>query len=190
MAGPSVFLSSGDGHFRELLELHQACQGPLLGSRGKVGFLSRCCSGKGPHLSLRGDGDLFFSSCSRKCGVPLELRRGPQGPTCVTSGKPVSMRVVKPLGIPLLLVLCLRSSSGAEVRTSVLGASVRNSAHGKSHEEGGFGIREGGIESQDTPCSRGSTPKTRVCLLYYFMLSTTPLTLWWAVPHHLSRRNI
>ena len=25
------------------------------GSRGKVGFLSRCCSTKGPHLGLRGD---------------------------------------------------------------------------------------------------------------------------------------
>ena len=42
------------------------------------------------------------------------------------------------------------------------GASVRNSAHGKGHEEGGFGIRKGGIEPQETPCSRASTPKTRV----------------------------
>ena len=41
----------------------------------------------------------------------------------------------------------------------LLGASVRNSAHGKGHEEGGFGIRKGGIEPQETPCSRASTPK-------------------------------
>ena len=30
------------------------------------------------------------------------------------------------------------------------GASVRNSAHGKGHEEGGFGICKGGIEPQET----------------------------------------
>ena len=36
---------------------------------------------------------------------------------------------------------------------SLLGASARNSAHGKGHEEGGFGIRKGGIEPQETPCS-------------------------------------
>ena len=47
----------------------------------------------------------------------------------------------------------------------VPGASVRNSAHRKGHEEGGFGIRKGGIEPQETPCSQASTPKTRVCLL-------------------------
>ena len=65
------------------------------------------------------------------------------------------------------------------------GASVRNSARGKGHEEGGFGICKGRIEPQETSCSRASTPKTRVCLLYCFMLSPTPLTLRGAVPHHL-----
>ena len=35
----------------------------------------------------------------------------------------------------------------------VPGASVKNSAHGKGHEEGGFGILKGGIEPQETPCS-------------------------------------
>ena len=44
------------------------------------------------------------------------------------------------------------------------GASVRNSAHGKRREEGGFGIHKGGIEPQKTPGSRASTPKTRVYL--------------------------
>ena len=34
------------------------------------------------------------------------------------------------------------------------GASVRNSACGKGHEEGGFLICKGGIEPQETPCSR------------------------------------
>ena len=69
------------------------------------------------------------------------------------------------------------------------GASMRNSAHGKGHEEGGFGIRKGRIEPQETPCSRASTPKTRVCLLYCFMLSPLPLTLWGAAQHHLSQRS-
>ena len=39
----------------------------------------------------------FFSSCSSKLGVPLELRCGPQGPDCVASVKPVSIRVVRGL---------------------------------------------------------------------------------------------
>ena len=69
------------------------------------------------------------------------------------------------------------------------GASMRNSAHGKGHEEGGFGIRKGSIEPQETPCCRASTPKTRVCLLYCFMLSPTPLTLQGAVPHLSQRRS-
>ena len=67
-------------------------------------------------------------------------------------------------------------------RVKVPGARVRNSAHGKGHEEGGFGICKGGIEPQETPCSRASTPKTRVCPLYCFMLSPTPLTLWGGSP--------
>ena len=39
----------------------------------------------------------FFSSCTRKLEVPLELRCGPQGPDCVASVKPVSIRVVRGL---------------------------------------------------------------------------------------------
>ena len=69
------------------------------------------------------------------------------------------------------------------------GASVRNSACDKGHEEGGLGVCKGRIEPQETSCSRASTPKTRVCLLYCFMLSPTPLTLQGAIPHHLSRRR-
>ena len=66
------------------------------------------------------------------------------------------------------------------------GASMRNPARGKGHEEGGFGIGKGGIKPQETPCSRASTPKTRVCS----MLSPTPLTLLGTLPHHhFSRRR-
>ena len=72
------------------------------------------------------------------------------------------------------------------ILSTMPGASVRNSAHGKGHEEGGFCIGKGGIEPQETPCSRASTPQTRVC----FMLSPTPLTLQGALPHHhFSRRR-
>ena len=57
------------------------------------------------------------------------------------------------------------------------GASVRNSAHGKGHEEGGFGIRKGGIEPQETSCSRASTPQTRVpTLLFYAFTYTSDFT--------------
>ena len=66
----------------------------------------------------------------------------------------------------------------------MLGASVRNFAHGKGHEKGGFGRHKGEIEPQETPCSQASTPKTRVYLLNCFMLSPTPLTLRGALPHH------
>ena len=36
LARPSVFLSSGDGYFGQLLELLQRCEGPFRGSREKV----------------------------------------------------------------------------------------------------------------------------------------------------------
>ena len=67
--------------------------------------------------------------------------RGPQGPSRVASGKAnfhASCEV--PLGIPLQSVLGPRSSSGAEAGTLVSGATLMSSAHGKGHEEGGFGI--------------------------------------------------
>ena len=66
--------------------------------------------------------------------------------------------------------------------TLMPGASVRNSTHGKGHEEGGFGIRNGVIKPPETPCSRASIPETRVYLLYCFMLSPIPLALRGADP--------
>ena len=48
-----MFLSSEERYVGELPELHQGFQGPLRGSRGKVGFLSRRHSGKEPHLTLK-----------------------------------------------------------------------------------------------------------------------------------------
>ena len=65
------------------------------------------------------------------------------------------------------------------------GASVRNSARGKGHEEGGSAYAKAGLSLRSPPGnSRASTPQTIVCLLYCFVLSPTPLTLQGAVPHH------
>ena len=129
----------------------------------------------------------FFSSCGRKLGVPLELQQEPQGPSRVASGKSsLHWSCEGPLGIALQSVPDPWSSSGSEAGTSVLAASMRNSTHGKGHDEGGFGIDKGRIEPQETPYSQASTLKATVCLLYCFLLSPTPLTLQEALTHHLS----
>ena len=48
----------------------------------------------------------------------------------------------------------------------VPGASVRNSARGKGHKEGGSAYAKVGSSLRSAPGnSRASTPKTRVCLL-------------------------
>ena len=47
---------------------------------------------------------------------------------------------------------------------------MRNSAHGKGHEEGGSALRKGEIEPQETPCFRASTPQTRVPTLLFYAL--------------------
>ena len=72
----------------------------------------------------------------------------------------------------------------------MLGAGVRHSTHDKGHEEGGSTYAKAG-SSLRSPAgnSRASTPITRACLLYYFVLSPTPLTLRGAVPHHLFWRR-
>ena len=58
------------------------------------------------------------------------------------------------------------------------GASMRNSAHGKGHEEGGFGIRKGGIQPQETPCSLSIYPQNQSLptLLLYALTYTSDFT--------------
>jgi len=64
--------------------------------------------------------------------------------------------------LPSQLTMCF---SGREDRY-VLGASVRHSARGKGHEEGGSAYAKAGSSLRSPPGnSRASTPKTRVCLL-------------------------
>ena len=72
----------------------------------------------------------------------------------------------------------------------MLGAGMRTSTRGKGHEEGGSTYAKAGSSFRSPPGNaQASTPKTRVCLLDYFVLSPTPLTLRGAVPHHLFRRR-
>ena len=55
---------------------------------------------------------------------------------------------------------------------------MRNSARGKGHEEGGSAYTKAGSSLRSPPGNpRASTPITRACLLYYFVLSPTPLTM-------------
>ena len=65
----------------------------------------------------------------------------------------------------------------------LLGAGVRHSAHGKGHEEGGLTYAKAGLSLRSPPGNpQVSTPITRACLPYYFVLSPTPLTLWGLSP--------
>ena len=60
----------------------------------------------------------------------------------------------------------------------------------QGHEEGGSTYAKAGSSLRSPPGNPpASTPITRACLLYYFVLSPTPLTLQGAVPHHLFRRR-
>jgi len=71
------------------------------------------------------------------------------------------------------------------------GASVRNSTHGKGHEEGGSTYAKAGSSLRSPRGnSRASTPITRACLLYYFVLSPKPLTLRGAAPTTSFREGI
>ena len=82
----SVILSSGDQSVGELLELHNGFRLPFRVSRVNAGFVSRHCSGKGLHLTLRGEsrgfprglaGSLaFLSNCDGNLKVPLLLPQG------------------------------------------------------------------------------------------------------------------
>ena len=67
---------------------------------------------------------------------------------------------------------------------------MRHSTRDKGHEEGGSAYAKAGSSLRSPPGnSRASTPKTRVCLLYCFVLSPTPLTLQRVVPHYLSLKR-
>ena len=98
----------------------------------------------------------------------------------------VSLEAQTVKNLPIMQEIHLQSLS----QEDLLGAGMRHSAHGKGHEEGGSTYAQAGSGLRSPPGNpRASTPITRACLLYYFVLSPTPLTLWGAVPHHLFRRR-
>ena len=112
-------------------------------------------------------------------------------PSFPASQTPGSGLVCPKTRLPLAsgtLPCCLFSSSSPI--SSLPGASVRSFTCGKGHEEGGSAYAKEGSSLRSPPGnSRASTPKTRVCPLYCFVLSPTPLTLRGAVPHHLSLKK-
>ena len=61
------------------------------------------------------------------------------------------------------------------------GSQREELAHGKGHEEGGFGICKGGVEPQETPCSRASSPPNQglPTLLSYALTYTYHFTGGW-----------
>ena len=120
--GLSVFLSNKDGDIGELLELRHCCQGHFRGSGGKLVFLSRSLSGKGPQLVLRGE------SPSSSRGVAGFLS-GYEGdfwdPLVGPQGSPVSTRAPRGPSRFLCNRCRPRSSCGVEVGIS----GFRSRAH-------------------------------------------------------------
>ena len=88
-----MFLSSGDGDVVKLLELPQGCQGPFRGSRRKVGILSRCHSGKGPHLALRGESPGFSQVATANVGFLSSYDEEVRDPLMWPQECPAFMRV-------------------------------------------------------------------------------------------------
>ena len=90
------------------------------------------------------------------------------------------------------LYICLSLSDLLHSLWQSLGVGGKSEAlrPWQSHEEGGSTYTKAGSSLRSPPGNpRASTPITRACLLYYFVLSPTPLTLQAAVPHHLFRRR-
>ena len=97
LEGPLVFLSCGDTYVGELLELPQGCQGIFRGSRVKVGFLSRCLSGKGPHLAGSQESPGFSQVGAGNLGFLLSYDGDLRDPLVWSHESPVSMQVSRGL---------------------------------------------------------------------------------------------
>ena len=92
-----MFLSSGDGYVGELLELPKGCQVPVRGSRGNVGFFSRLCSRKGPHLTLWGESPGFSRVVAGKLGFLSSCDGDLRDPLVLPQESQVSIRVERVL---------------------------------------------------------------------------------------------
>ena len=107
------------------------------------------------------------------------------------NGNPLQYSCLEnPHGWRSLVGYSLQDHKESDMIEQLLEASVRHSARGKGHEEGGSTYAKAGSSPRSPPGNpRASTLIARACLLYYFVLSPTPLTLWGAVPHHLSMKK-
>ena len=126
---------------------------------------------------------IFFWSISHRSHVSVSM-------SLLSSSK----NIAKTVAIMKVIYDYYRRSRKRSKKTNLyvimLGARVRYSAHDKGHEEGGSTYAKAGSSLRSPPRTpRASTPITRACLLYYFVLSPTSLTLRGAVPHHLFRRR-
>ena len=93
-------------------------QDPFEAQEGRWDF-SRDTQWRRASSRVKGIISWFFSSCARKLGFPLLFQLGPQGPTCVASGKSsVHASCEGLLLVPLQSVPGPRSSSAAEAETS------------------------------------------------------------------------
>ena len=79
------------------LGLHPGCHGTFRGSRRKVGFLSRHHSGKGLHLTLRGESPGFSVVVARNLGFLSSYNGYLRDPLVLPQESPVSMQVAKGL---------------------------------------------------------------------------------------------
>ena len=95
--------SSCHGDLREPLILVLGSQDSFGVVRGLSGFLSRHCSGKGI-IWIEGRITWYFSSCSGKLGVPLELRRVLRDCSCCLREARSLFELQGAVGIPLELV--------------------------------------------------------------------------------------
>ena len=125
-----MFLLSGDVYIGEFLELHQGCQGTFRGSRGKVGFLSRHCRGKGPHLTLSSESPGFSQIVAAYLCFLLSYDEDLRDPLMLLQESQVSMRLVKGLsgflsrqcrGLGLHLYLRLEPQGSSPMLTWITG---------------------------------------------------------------------
>ena len=91
----------------------------------------------------------------------------PEGPVVQTLHFQCRGREFDPCLIPCSTANKLKKKKKERKKHSELpGASVKNSAHGRGHEEGGSANAKVGSRLRSPPGnSRAYTPKTRVCLL-------------------------
>ena len=95
---------------------------------------------------------------------------------------PTKVHIVKAMVFPVVMYKC---ESLTIKKAECQEPALRNSARGKGHEEGGSAYAKVGLSLRSPPgYSRASTPKTRVCLLYCFVLSH--LTLRGLSPNTIS----